>query len=285
MSRMRLPFLLAAVLVAGLARSAAAQGTACTTPNDPACNHLKCYQISDKPSTVVSKTPIVQLDNQFGREVLFRLQPVLLCVPSQKACCNATGCSVANCRPNPVPAPGLPHFKCYKIKAKTCPNGDCATLANFAKGKIAVNLLDQFGQELNVAVGKPVILCAPVLKTVVGASTTTTQTTTTITQTTTTTMPCRDVAQPGTPPMCAGDCHPGSGLQCVFIPSAGTCNCEIPCALQGTTCNNQFCPNATQQCVSNAVIPCGCCNLPGASCTAGSDCCSGTCNTPPGTCM
>ena len=104
------------LLLAAFALPAAAQGTpvACTSPLDPACNHLKCYQIKDKPSTVVSKSPLLQIDNQFGREVIYRLQPVLLCVPSQKACCNATGCSVANCQPNPNPpgAPGLPHFKC-----------------------------------------------------------------------------------------------------------------------------------------------------------------------------
>src|SRR2546428_1552787 len=110
MSRMRLPFLFAVVLVASLAGSAAAQGTACLTPNDPACNHLKCYQISDKPSTVVSKVPVVQLDNQFGKEVVFRLQPVLLCVPSQKSCCDSAGanCSPMRCLPNPVPSPALP---------------------------------------------------------------------------------------------------------------------------------------------------------------------------------
>ncbi len=184
MSRLRSRFALAPVLAAALAGSAAAQGTgpACTQPFDPACNHLKCYQISDKPSTMVSRTPIVQIDNQFGREVLFRLQPILLCVPSQKACCNASGCSPANCQPNPVPAPGLPHFKCYRIKSKTCPNGSCATLANFAKGTV-VNLHDQFGQELNVPVGKPVLLCAPVEKVVVGQTTTTTTTTNTTTTT------------------------------------------------------------------------------------------------------
>lgn len=276
MSKLRVPFVLAVFLVAGLAGSATAQGTACTTPLDPACNHLKCYQISDKPSTVVSRTPIVQVDNQFGREVLFRLQPVLLCVPSQKACCNASGCSAANCQPNPTPAPGLPHLKCYKIKAKTCPNGDCATLAAFPK-TISVNLHDQFGIENNIQVGKPVLLCAPVDKQVVGATTTTTitQTTTSTHQTTTTsTIPCRNIATTG-PPMCAGDCPPG--LACVFIPASNMCTCETACALNGTVCNNQFCPNAGQQCVASPTHPCGCCIPPGGPCTAGSDCCSGTC--------
>ena len=54
---------------------------------------------------ITGRTPLLQVDNQFGREAIFRLQPVLLCVPSQKACCDTSGsCSAANCAPNPVPA-------------------------------------------------------------------------------------------------------------------------------------------------------------------------------------
>ena len=106
--RHRIPLLLAtAATVVGLATAATAQGvagTACTTPFDPACTHLKCYQIKDKPSTIVTKSPVVQLDNQFGREVVYRLQPVLLCVPTQKSCCcPGPGCAVPGtqgCSPN-----------------------------------------------------------------------------------------------------------------------------------------------------------------------------------------
>ena len=219
MSRLPVRVVLAAGLLVGLATRAAPQ-TACTSPLDPACNHLKCYQISDKPSTVVhvDKTPVVQIDNQFGREVLYRLQPVLLCVPSKKSCCcpgtsscpaGATGCSAANCQPNPVNAPGLPHFKCYKVKAKTCPTPDCATAkpVNFPKGT-AVNLRDQFGQELNVPVGKPVILCAPVEKVVVGQTTTTTVTTTTTTVTTTTTTTTTTIRYCQQTTDCTGPCPP-----------------------------------------------------------------------------
>ncbi|TMA55251.1 MAG: hypothetical protein E6J75_12335 [Deltaproteobacteria bacterium] len=123
MSRPYARLALAAGLIAGLlARPAAAQpaGTACTNPMDPACTHLKCYQIKDKPSTIVSKTPVLQVSNQFGTEVLYRLQPFLLCVPSVKACCcpgspgclaGASGCAVANCAPNPVNAPGPSHSR------------------------------------------------------------------------------------------------------------------------------------------------------------------------------
>ena len=89
MLRLPVRFALAAGLLVGLATTAAAQtgGVACTTPFDPNCNHLKCYQIKDTASIVVSKTPLLQVANQFGTEVLYRLQPFLLCVPSQKACC------------------------------------------------------------------------------------------------------------------------------------------------------------------------------------------------------
>jgi hypothetical protein len=166
MSRSPVPVaLLAALILGALATPAAAQGTACTTPLDPACNHLKCYQIKEKASTVVSKSPLLRLDNQFGREVVYRLQAVLLCVPTQKSCCNATGCSPANCNPNPVAAPGLPHLKCYKIKAKFCPASDptCASPVAFPKNNL-VNLRDQFGTVLNVPVGNPRMVCVPVDK-------------------------------------------------------------------------------------------------------------------------
>src|SRR5262249_20089176 len=105
MSTLPVRLALATSLVVTLATLAAAQapGTACTSPLDPACDHLKCYQIKDTPIT--AKVPLLQLDNQFGREVVFRLQPVFLCVPTQKSCCKAGACSPSNCNPNPVPAP------------------------------------------------------------------------------------------------------------------------------------------------------------------------------------
>src|SRR5262245_54222495 len=43
-------------------------GTACTSPLDPACNHLKCYKIKDKPLVGTAANPaLLQVDNQFGR--------------------------------------------------------------------------------------------------------------------------------------------------------------------------------------------------------------------------
>jgi hypothetical protein len=281
--KFRIPVaLLTALIVCVVAMPAAAQGvtgTACTTPFDPACNHLKCYQIKDKPSTIVSKSPVLQLDNQFGREVVYRLQPVLLCVPTQKSCCcpgspgcvaGATGCSVNNCAPNPVPAPALPHFKCYKIKAKTCPNGDCATLASSAavlKGTL-VNLRDQFGQELNVPVGNPKLICAPADKQVVGhtTSTTTTTTTTTITQTTTTTIICHFDSNPAVNG-CVGPCPPTApaGAQCQLT-GPGKCDCVLPpvcCECPGVPCfnTNGQCPaacTATANSTCNTTGHCGC---------------------------
>jgi len=275
MSRPHARLVLAAGLIAGmLARSAAAQpaGTACTSALDPACTHLKCYQINDKPSTVVSKTPLLQVDNQFGREVLYRLQPVMLCVPSQKACCcpgsigcsqpGATqGCSAANCLPNPIQSPGLPHFKCYKIKAKTCPNNDCTTAKPiaFPKKTIFVNMQDQFGRELNIPVGNPVMICAPTLKEIVGLPTTTTTvttsttTTTTTTATTTTTIQyCHDDPLVG----CTGPCPPTlpPGSQCIRDMTTGKCGCVAPpvcCECNGAA--GSFCTNTNAQCPSNCI--------------------------------
>ena len=257
MLRSRSVILTAGLIAGALAMPAAAQvnPTACTTPLDPACNHLKCYQISDKPSIVVSKTPVLQLDNQFGREVVYRLQPVLLCVPTLKSCCNATGCSPANCNPNPVPSPGLPHLKCYKIKAKTCPTADCASLqTKFPNKQIHVNLRTQFGQEVNVPVGNPKLICVPADKVVVGQPTTTTQTTTTSTSTTTTTLPCHFDAS--SPTHCSGSC-PSTTQQCVQT-APGKCDCldhPVCCECGATGCTNL-----------NGPCPAGCFGVAGASC-------------------
>ncbi len=293
--------LLTALLVAAFAMPAAAQGTACTTPFDPACNHLKCYQIKDQPiiSTVGKTTPVLQLDNQFGREVVYRLQPVLLCVPTEKSCCcpgspgcvaGATGCSPNNCGPNPVNAPALPHFKCYKIKAKTCPNGDCTRLASFTKGTL-VNLRDQFGQELNVPVGTPRLICAPADKQIVGQTTTTVTTTT---QTTTTTIICHFDSTPAVN-RCVGPCPPNApaGSQCLQT-GPGKCDCIPPpvcCQCTGTsgpqcfdsntscpsnciTVPNADCDPATHQCTCGFCIDNGTCS--GVPCSANQPCPTGT---------
>lgn len=270
--------LLAGVIAGGFATRASAQ-TACTQPFDPACNHLKCYQIKDPASTIVSKSPVLRLDNQFGREVIYRLQPVMLCVPTLKACCNASGCSPANCAPNPVPAPPLPHFKCYKIKAKTCVDAACAKVAAFPKGTL-VNLRDQFGQELNVPVGQPRMICAPAIKEHVGATTTTSvtvQTTsttvTTTTSTTTTTLPCHFDAS--SPTHCSGPCPAGAppGSQCVQT-APGKCDC-----LQQPVC----CECGAAGCFDiNGQCPAGCFGVAGATCNpATGDCGCGYCRDAP----
>src|SRR5262249_27024952 len=229
MSKLPVRLALATSLVVTLATLAAAQapGTACTSPLDPACDHLKCYQIKDTPIT--AKVPLLQLDNQFGREVVFRLQPVFLCVPTQKSCCKAGACSPSNCNPNPVPAPALPHYKCYKIKAKTCTTPSCAKLANFSKGTQVI-LQDQFGREDAVPLGPPKMLCAPASKIVVGQTTTTTSTTetstteTTTSTSTTTTMPGCHLDPLSN--MCTGPCPATApaGSQCALLPS-GQCGC------------------------------------------------------------
>lgn len=297
MSRFRVPLaLVASLLAGGLAARAGAQGTnpACTTPLDPNCNHLKCYQIKDTP--IVGTVPqLLQVNNQFGPEAIFRLQPVFLCLPTQKACCNATGCSATNCPPNPVPAPGLPHFKCYRMKVKSCTDPNCTNLAKFARGKL-VNLRDQFGLEQNVAVGAPKLFCAPVDKQVVGQPTTSTTTSTTITQTTTTTttLPCHfDPAANA----CSGPCPPGSppGSQCQLT-GPGKCDCvrppvccqctgsagpvcfdtNNPCPAPCTTAPNATCDSNTGQCgcgfCRDPASPTGCSTI---SCSTSQPCPSG----------
>ncbi len=261
----------AGLLAAALARPAGAQipaGTACTTANDPACNHLKCYKIKDTPLVgTTPKTALLQMDNQFGRELVFKLQPVMLCLPTQKSCCKNGACSPTLCAPNPVPAPALPHFKCYKVKAKTCPNGDCSKLTAFPKG-IQVILRDQFGTEQNVPVGQPQMICAPADKIVVNASTTTT--TTTSTSTTTTTLVCQFSPATGA---CVGGCPSTApaGSQCALV-APGKCACAAPpvcCECPGAACFN-----------TNHQCPTGCNTVPNANCNATGHCDCGTCFDP-----
>lgn len=269
--------LLAATALATLAAPASAQF-------DPAFNHLKCYRIKGK---AITKTLV--LENQFGREKVVKLTPYLLCTPTKKTCCanpaTVAGCTPVPCPPDPTPnqPDAVDHYKCYKIAARYCAPvagaPPCTSLA--AMPPTLVTLVDQFVTE-QTRVGRPQILCAPVLKRVDSPTTTSTTTTST---TTTTTTPCRDQSQPGTPPMCGGACPTGSGLACVFIPGVG-CTCELPCELLTSgACSMQFCPKAGQQCLSTPTNPCGCCYPPGAGpCTSAADCCSGVC-TASGVCQ
>ena len=261
-------------IVGALPARGQALGTACTSPNDPACNHLKCYKIKDKP--IVGTTPssaLLQVDNQFGRELVFRLQPLMLCVPSLKSCCvNGAACSPTACQPNPVPAPGLPHLKCYKIKAKTCLNANCAKLTAFPKN-IQVLLRDQFGPEGPLQVGPPLMFCAPVDKVVVGQPTTTTTTittTTTTTSTTTTTLRCHLDAATNA---CTGPCPAGAppGSQCAKLPS-GKCGCVAPPVC--CECPGQPCFDTNGQC------PTQCAATPNSTCNATGHCGCGTCFDP-----
>ena len=292
----------AAVVVAlagALATSAAAQGTGpCSGPNvfSPLCNNLKCYRITDQP---IVKTLV--LDNQFGRERVVKLTPLLLCVPTQKICCanppTTSGCQVVPCPPDPTtnqPAP-VDHFKCYKIGEKVCTATDptCLTLSRFNKNVFNVTLLDQFGQE-TVNVGAPKLLCVPVQKIVNTPTTTSTssttitlQTTTTSTSTTSTTRPgCQ--LMPGSPPMCGGTCD--SGFVCLFPPGGTQCEC-VPdtsrCPAQTfPNCTAGACPSPVQLChPPSGANTCGCCNQSGVACTTGSDCCSGTCLAASNTCQ
>jgi hypothetical protein len=263
-----------AIAALALAAPAAAQF-------DPAFNHLKCYQIKDKP---IVKTIVV--DTQFGRERIVKLTPVMLCAPAKKTCCanaaTVAGCNPVPCPPDPVPQTAVPHFKCYKIAVKTCTDAagtpvDCTTLAKFAKKVTQVNLHDQFGDE-TVLLGGPRMLCAPVVKTVISPTTTTTTivtttttiiTTTTSTSTTTTTLPCHfDLTSPT---HCSGPCPAGAppGSQCVVV-APQKCDCLPPPVC--CECGAAGCFDINGQC------PVGCFGVPGATCNpATGDCGCGYC--------
>src|SRR4029453_2203285 len=169
-----------AVAVLGLLRAVPA-----TAQFDPEHSHLQCYQIRDK-----SVTKRLITDDQFGRLLIAKLTPSLLCLPMQKTCCqpSTTGiCAPTTCPTGPIPPSAVPHFKCYKVSARACLDPACTKVTGWKSGSVVVNLEDQFGPEINIKVGRPQLLCAPVEKKVVS----TTTTTTTPNTTTTTLQPCK----------------------------------------------------------------------------------------------
>jgi hypothetical protein len=231
---------------------------------DPNFNNLKCYKIGG-PSFVRK----VQLDNQFGREIVAKLVPQFLCVPTHKTCCDPSpaikGCQPVACPSDPTgnqPAP-VDHFKCYKIGVKQCDQAS-AVACDTVTGKFVktpVDLFDQFHEELNVIVGVPKMLCVPVRK--VPKNTTTTQPPPSTT--TTTIQGCQP--DTGHPPTCAGSC-PNSGEVCVNkTPGVVDCGC-VPdtqvCAAQNPAvgCTPGKCPRQDQQCAAGPVPPGGCACTP-----------------------
>jgi hypothetical protein len=267
----------------------AALGAVSATPAraqfDPVHNHLACYKISVREKPVV-KT--VLLSNQFGRQRVVKLTPQLLCVPTQKTCCQpgatAAACQPIPCPPDPTPVQPAPvdHFECYKLATKECADTDpgCANTGKFPKN-ISVNLTDQFGAAL-ASVTTPQLLCAPVLKEVVSPTTTTT-TTTSSTTTTTVVSGCQ-LDSTVSPPMCGGFCP--SPTICLST-SATSCDCvQPPQECQGpvaTACGGLLCPSpvqvcqfdaAAQQCQCSTPIPCNQSAPPacGGTCPAGTTC-------------
>jgi hypothetical protein len=249
---------------------------------DPAHNHLKCYKIA---GPAIKKK--VLADNQFGTELIVKLTPQLLCVPTQKSCCanppNTPGCQPTGCAPDPSlnqPAPA-DHFKCYKIMAKVCLDPPtCNQLERFNNKTFAVHLEDQFGSQ-DVDVGNPQLLCAPVLKVVTRPTTTTTTglptTTTTGVPTTTTTTSTTSTTNP--PPVCdngfpCGNCGNGiCRLRCGPDPQHHTCEptCVRDVAL-GECRSDGDCASG-QICLAVAGVGCpGGCDLPGLLAVCGAPC-------------
>jgi hypothetical protein len=232
---------------------------------DPQHSHLQCYQIRGK-----AITQRVITDDQFGRSLVVKLSPTLLCLPTQKSCCapsTAGVCIPTTCPTGPIQPTPVPHFKCYKVAARTCLDAACTKLAGFKNGSIVVNLEDQFGFEGNIRVNRPQLLCAPVEKTVITPTTTTTSTTTT-----TTLQPCK---APDTTGLCGGSCP--EQTSCVATGPA-TCDC-VPIQKQctgspaGAACGG-FCPNVTQICAESSPNgSCGC--LP--ACGGSAPACNGAC--------
>jgi hypothetical protein len=230
-------FGLISVLMVALAPEAFAQF-------DAQHDHLKCYKI--KGGAIVTK---VQTDNQFGREMIFKLVPQFLCAPTQKTCLATDG----SCgKPGGPSGDPVRHFKCYKVAAKQCPSNDCTKLTGrFAP--VPAELIDQFGDE-HVTVGVPKMLCAPVEKIVTSGTTTTTSTSTTSCPITTTTF---HVACGQLPPSSCGGGDCPRTATCI-VDMTGVCSCSGPPPPCGPDVTTGTCGGtcSTGTCV---VIPSGPC--------------------------
>jgi hypothetical protein len=234
----------AAAAVFGLLLAAPA-----TAQFDPEHSHLQCYQIRDK---AITKQIIT--DNQFGRTLIAKLTPTLLCLPTKKTCCApgaAGNCVPTTCPTGPIQPSAVPHFKCYKVSARTCLDAACTKLSPFKSGSFVVNLQDQFGAEVNIKVNRPQLLCAPVSKEVVSSTTTTTSA-----NTTTTTLP--ECKSPNSAGLCGGSCPPQmtclatSSTSCDCVPVGRVCTGGAAGACGG------LCPNVTQKCQHLTTGACGC---------------------------
>ena len=257
------------------AAAVATLGLLLTTPAtaqfDPQHSHLECFQIRDKS---ITKTVIT--DNQFGRQLMVKLTPTLLCLPTKKTCCQpgaAGGCVPTTCPTGPIEPSAVPHFKCYKVSARTCLDAACTKLSSFKNGSFTVDLEDQFGRETNLRVNRPQLLCAPVKKTVVSPTTTTT-TQTTATTTTTTLQSCKSPSSAG---LCGGTCPPQTTC---LATSPDTCDCvpvERGCTGGAAGACGGLCPNVTQTCTPSPTAPCACAPTP--ACGQSAPACNGACPT------
>jgi hypothetical protein len=104
--------------------------------------HLMFYEIHEttKQRRLTWK---VTIDNQFGRQTLFAIKPVLLGVPTLKFAVDGVTTGLG------PPFDDLNHFKCYRAKGRTL--------------NVAVTLADQF-ESAGVIVVEPILFCNPVEK-------------------------------------------------------------------------------------------------------------------------
>jgi len=217
----RISLALAAVIVAAALAPALARAQV-GIPFD----HLKCYKIKDPQPPAKYTADLTPLQHPpFNVEpgCVISVPAKLLCIPVEKT----------NVQPNPpgtVNGTNAQDYLLYKIK---CPN------VTVVKGGMPLPVTDQFGAR-TILVGPHKVLLVPAFKQ---------------------SNLCHNQANPGTPPVCGGDCT-NPGAKCVLNPNGTDCDCEIPCGLNAAGQCGGECPLATQTCNfapgSNGVLECGC---------------------------
>ena len=188
-------------------------------------DHLKCYKVKDptKATYVADLVPLQQPPFQVEPGCRIKMPARLFCIPVQKT-------KVQPAPPAAVNGVQAQDYLVYQIK--------CPATTPIEDGQ-PLPVGDQFGSR-TVKMGRHAFLMVPAFK-----------------QSTL----CHDQSQPGTPPVCGGDCQDPSA-KCVQIPGTTTCGCQRPCGVDAAGTCGGTCPAASQTCqivtLADGTLECTC---------------------------
>jgi hypothetical protein len=192
-------------------------------------DHLKCYKIKDPQAKLKYTADLVPL-----QKPPFNVEPgCVISVPAKLFCIPVEKTNVQPSPPGAVNGTNAQDYLLYKVK---CPKVAGTVVI---KGGMPLPVRDQFGAR-TILVGVHQLLLVPAFKQ--GSL-------------------CHNQANPGTPPVCGGDCT-SPNQKCVLNPAGTDCACEVPCGLNAVGLCGGECPLPNQTCdfttLSSGVVECGC---------------------------